>query len=458
MSISNPQKTVTNTQLSCDGVTTVSLSFDALPEFSSSPADIVLIMDRSGSMGGVPLINAKIAAKQLIATVSQASGSADGLTIDGGSHLRFVSFSDTATYNTTETGTDVTELNSAVDGMLSGGLTNHEAAFSAAADILQTYTGNRQVVIMFTDGKTTTGGNPDITAEQLKQAGAEIYCIGLLDDDAALKLWATDPDSTHVASTNDAFALNQVFAQIAGQVVKAGALNAVLQETLNPDFKIVGINTISNGTAVIQDPQNLKWEVDVLGASAPETAVLSFNVMHIGVTGGEKAVNQSLLYTDQQGQTLDFPSPLVKVSCTDTVIYPEPCPIPADITVDGCKDSVQASVGSTVLTGLGRIVQVDATVKNVCPDKQIAVAVILTETDALGVEHTRGSKTLLIPAQGGEECRDILLKCISFVVPESLAPEGNRSSICKSRKFAARVLANYVDTDYTCCDPDAVIL
>ena len=458
MSVLNPQKTLSTANLSCDGKADVTLSFEALPEFTASPADIVLVMDRSGSMGGTPMLKAKAAAKHLIDTVALASGSADGSTIDGGSHLLFASFAEDVTRKENETGTDVAELYSAVDSMVASGKTNHSVAFIAAENILAPYTNPRKIMILFTDGKTTLGSDPDVKAEQLKQAGVEIYCIGLLDDDAALKRWATDPDSTHVSSTNDPDQLDRVFSQIAGQVVKAGALNAVIKETLNPDFKIVGIRSASHGTALVLDPQNLRWEVGVLGASAPETATLTFEVMHIGLLGGEKPVNASVVYEDQQAQTLEFPSPLVTVNCSASILYPEPCPLPAAITVDGCRDAVNAAAGNVMLTGLGRIVQVDAVIKNVCPGKQIAAAVILTETDANGIEHARGTKTMLIPAQGGEACQDIMLKCVSFVVPESLSPDGITDSICADRHFAARVLANYVDTDFSCCDPEAVIL
>ena len=37
--------------------------------------------------------------------------------------------------------------------------------------------------------------------------------------------------------------------------------------------------------------------------------------------------------------------------------------------------------GSVMLSSLGRILQLDVTVKNVCPNKRVALAVILTEVD-----------------------------------------------------------------------------
>ena len=42
-----------------------------------------------------------------------------------------------------------------------------------------------------------------------------------------------------------------------------------------------------------------------------------------------------------------------------------------------------------------------------------------------------------------------------FSLPEALDATGAAASICNPRQFAARVLANYVDTDFTCCETQA---
>ena len=85
--------------------------------------------------------------------------------------------------------------------------------------------------------------------------------------------------------------------------------------------------------------------------------------------------------------------------------------------VRGCSDSLVVDLGDTFLQSLGRIVQLDVTVKNVCPGKRVAMAVILTEVDKNGIEHQRGMKAFTIPAQTHPTCRDILVRCIKFVLP-----------------------------------------
>ncbi len=93
--------------------------------------------------------------------------------------------------------------------------------------------------------------------------------------------------------------------------------------------------------------------------------------------------------------------------------------MPVDLTVDGCQDSVVVDVGDVSLESLGRIMQLDVTIKNVCPNKRVALAAILTEVDQNGMEHQRGMKTMTIPAHNSPTCRDVLVKCIKFVCPRT---------------------------------------
>lgn len=179
--------------------------------------------------------------------------------------------------------------------------------------------------------------------------------------------------------------------------------------------------------------------------------MLEFFIRHVGQTSGTKLVNQSITYSDQEGNVVNFPEPTVVVDC-GTAVYPEECPVPVDLTVEGCSDAVEVYLGDTYLESLGRIIQVDATIKNVCPGKRVALAVILTEVDQNGVEYQRGMKAVTIPAHNGPTCRDVLVKCIKFVAPEDLDVSGGTSgAICNQRNFKVRLIAHNIDTDFRCC-------
>lgn len=147
-----------------------------------------------------------------------------------------------------------------------------------------------------------------------------------------------------------------------------------------------------------------------------------------------------------------FPDPTVAVEC-NVVVNPEPCPVPVDLSVDGCSDSLLIDMGDTYLESLGRIIQMDVTIKNVCRGKRVALAAILTEVGENGMEYQRGMKAMTIPAHNYPTCRDILVKCIKFVVPEDLDVSGvSTQAICNQRNFKARFIAHNIDTDYRCCE------
>src|SRR5699024_8986001 len=125
-------------------------------DISSNPTDIVLVLDRSGSMAGSPLANMKQGAKTFIDIIDEATdGSKDG-NIGYGSRIGIVSFASTAVDNT-QLITSVDALKSAVDSLTAGGSTNHADAFSKAIQMFDPLSSNEKVIVMFTDGRTTAG-------------------------------------------------------------------------------------------------------------------------------------------------------------------------------------------------------------------------------------------------------------------------------------------------------------
>ena len=105
------------------------------------------------------------------------------------------------------------------------------------------------------------------------------------------------------------------------------------------------------------------------------------------------------------------------------------------------------------MESLGRILQLNVNIKNVCPGKRVALAIILNEVDKHGLEHQRGLKTITVPAHNASTCRDVLVKCVKFVLPEDLDVSGcSASALCNSRKFIVRTIAHNIDNDFQCCN------
>ena len=428
----------------------VTLALTAAPDIQSSPTDIVLVLNRSGSMAGTPFANLKLGAKTFIDIIDEATDSSQDGSIGSGSRIGIVSFAENAVANT-QLITSVDTLKAAVDGLAAGGATNHAAAFSEAMDLFDPASPNAKVIVMFTDGKTTAGPPPAPVAAAARASGIVIYCIGPVGSDGVdpntLNEWATDPDASHVAVTPDAADLEELFADLAVNISKPGATQIVIDEEVNRDFAIISVSPPDKGSAVTVDAHKLQWKIDALGVTGNEGAALEFFVRHTGDTGGTKLVNLDIKYSDAEGNAVTFPNPSVRVDCR------EKCPTPVDVTVGGCQDSVLVDLGDAYLESLGRIVQLDVTVKNVCPGKRVALAMILTEVDQNGMEYQRGMKAFTLPAHSFPTCRDVLVRCVKFVLPEDLDVSGKSPrSLCGKRNLKVRVIAHNIDTDYRCCE------
>ena len=100
MGLNNSNKTISIDRIDCSGSLKVTLALSASPDISSTPTDIVLVLDRSGSMSGSPLTNMKNGAKKFIDIIDEATDSSQDGQIGSGSRIGIVSFNQTATADT----------------------------------------------------------------------------------------------------------------------------------------------------------------------------------------------------------------------------------------------------------------------------------------------------------------------------------------------------------------------
>ena len=78
-------------------------------------------------------------------------------------------------------------------------------------------------------------------------------------------------------------------------------------------------------------------------------------------------MNASVDYSDNEGQRGRLPDPTVAVEC-DVVVHPEPLLCRPDRPERRrLLDAVVVDMGDTYLESLGRIIQLDVTVRNVFP-------------------------------------------------------------------------------------------
>lgn len=454
MGISNANKELSTARIRCGESFQVKLSLKGEPDIVSHPTDIVLVLDRSRSMEGSPLASLKSGADSFIDIIDEATDSVKDGKIGGGSRIGIVSFSDAATQNIPLI-TSTADLKTAVNSLTAGGLTNHEAAFTEALKLFDPASPNAKVLVLFTDGFTTVGGDPTPVTVAAKAQGVLIYAIGLSGnggvDEQTLKKWVSEPSSEFVAITPSEAELEKLFENIARSIVKPGATDIVITDRVLPCFKITAVSQPTKGTAIQTDPLTLQWKIEKLGEEKTETASLIFTVQHVGPCSGTVPVNEFVEYHDAEGHLVVFPSPKIEVDCGITV-FPEKCPEPVTIEIEGCKDSLEFDAGRVELESLGRILQLDVTLKNICPHRRVALAVIVNEVDSHGLELKRGLKILTVPAHTRATCQDVTVRCIKFVLPEDLDPSGMSDSICNKRTFKARFIAHYIDHDFACCD------
>lgn len=454
MGVTSTSKQINLERIDCDGTLQVTLALSASPAIVSNPTDIVLTLDRSDSLEGAPMESVKAGAKTFIDILSESTGGAPDA-IGSGSRIGIVSFNQTATADT-QLITSVAALKDAADALDASGSTNHAAAFSAAMQLFDPQSTNAKVIVLFTDGKTTAGPPPAPVAAAARAEGIIIYCIGLIGSDgidvSVLNDWATDPDASHVAVTPDAADLEDLFRDLAANISKTGATDIVIDEVVNDDFQITSMSPPTKGTAEMQSSTALQWKIPELGVTANEGASLQFAIRHTADTSGTKLVNESLTYSDNEGNVVAFPTPSVEVDC-GTVVQ-EPCPVPVDFSIEGCDDFAVFDAGDVRLESLGRILELNFTVKRVCPGKRVALGVLLSEVGENGDEYPRGMKALTLPAHNAPYCRDIRVKGVRFVLPEDLSAVEEPGSMCRERFFRVRTIAHPVDYGFRCCEAD----
>lgn len=130
----------------------------------------------------------------------------------------------------------------------------------------------------------------------------------------------------------------------------------------------------------------------------------------------------------------------------------EQCNKSQPVTIEACSDYKAFDLGDVYLDSLGRQLDLCLTLKRICPFKEVAIGILLTELDPFGREHKRGFKAVRYPGHING-CHDVKIKGISFVLPEHFDEMGTEKSICNPRKFVIRVSANYVNTNVPPCQP-----
>lgn len=156
----------------------------SLPGLGCKNADLMLVLDRSGSIEPGELTTLKTAAKAFVDALNPSTA---------GTHIGQSSFSDTGTLDLHLNDTADT-IKAAIEALVSGGFTNLSEGISLATGELASHEHERDVVpdflVIITDGNPNRPGSSEAegkaaataAAAAAKAAGIEIFVVGVGND------------------------------------------------------------------------------------------------------------------------------------------------------------------------------------------------------------------------------------------------------------------------------------
>jgi Mg-chelatase subunit ChlD len=299
-------KTAFPTEVDAGGVVTVTLSLQAAGDCSAanSAVDVVLVIDRSGSMVGQRIADAKEAAIGFVRLVD--------LAVD---QVGVVSFHSTATLDQPLT-QNVISVTQAISELVAGGGTRIASGLQVAEEEFLTsghhLVTNAPVIVLLSDGGSS--GNDAETANRIKKEGIRIVSIGLGSSPNERLLREVASSESDYYEAPDSAELAEIYRRIA-RTVRVAARDMVLTDTLSSYVFLVPASFQGPITPTFNGDQ-VGWHV----AAVPTQALtLSYQVTMTETpnTAPGWPTNESATatYVDASGNlaAITFPVPYVRV-------------------------------------------------------------------------------------------------------------------------------------------------
>jgi len=282
---------------------TVTLSvFRTCPGPPRQPADIVLVLDTSGSMAGQPATKLGEATEAFIASLD--------LTLH---RVGIVTFADGAEVRVPLTN-DAIALSMLPESWGAEGMTNMHAGMRLANGLLESARPNAARAIVFmSDGDFTVGPSPLALADEARRSGTTIFAVGLGNVEVRFLIRFVG-DLARFYPALSANELPTLFRQIAG-AVSSRAGGATLDDVLHRDVAL-------NETSVLPRPHshlgaNVRWMWPYL-QEQPITLTYRVRPLRTGVVPTNEDAYVDYLDMDGLLRRYVYPVPLVLVKAPVT--------------------------------------------------------------------------------------------------------------------------------------------
>lgn len=264
----------------------------------SEPNDVVMIIDRSGSMSN-DISNMKTAAKNFIKTINMDTHRVGIVIYDD--RVESMPITD-----------DADALCAYIDNVTARGGTRIEMGINEALALLKNKRpGVTGSMVLMTDGLTVDQAAAVAAAEKAKQQGNFFYTVALCKDvnsqeNLNLKKMATS-EADHY-SVFYSSGLGKVYNQLAKKIGKCNPKDLIITQVIDSSFEYVPGSADNNTPVPVIQGNKITWTMNQLGEGV---APLSYKVRaKNNATVGTKPVSHgTITYTDYNGNaaSVDFP-------------------------------------------------------------------------------------------------------------------------------------------------------
>jgi len=306
-------------------VADVTLTVKGTPQESTfvQPNDVILIIDKSGSMADDNrLAAAKAATKEFLDLIDTTKH-----------RVGIVDFS--ASSSSYQLSSDIDAAKAYVDKIQLGGGTNTGDAIRQATSMLASKRAEAQpTIVILTDGEANNTSDALASSQVAKDAGIIFYSIALLAPNEDPSLSAPNDLLRNMATSADhhhfvlgSVGLPEVYRQIVEEIGLASAYNVVITDTVSPEFEIVPGSYDNNIPKPTVNGNTLQWHITEL-KSNELTFTYQIRLKDTATAGKISLGTTSTIFEDHAGNSysVDTSSPTIQVT--------NPAPIISEINAN----------------------------------------------------------------------------------------------------------------------------